>query len=176
MSDINNKLTEIQNSLNAKKSKFNKFGNFYYRTAEDILEALKPLVKENGCGYLATFGLQIIGEYVYISATATISCGEQSVCSTAYAREEPERKGFAKEQLTGSAQTYALKYALQALLAIDDTQDVDSLDKSSKETQCKCKQCGKDMKPDIYYQHISANGFAACSQECLKKIKEKLKG
>lgn len=122
-------LVEIQNRLNAPKNQFNKFGNFNYRNAEDILEALKPLLKEYRCYVKTSDKIVFIGTRFYIKAKAMIvnSKGE-SESATAYAREPEIQKGMNEAQITGSSSSYARKYALNGLFAIDDARDPDNQD------------------------------------------------
>lgn len=128
MEQVYQKLAAIQAALKAPKSQFNKFGGYKYRKAEDILEAVKPLLKQYGCTLTCTDELQLIGDRYYIKATATITNSEDgaSVSTTAYAREEEEKKGMDGSQVTGASSSYARKYALNGLLCIDDTADSDT--------------------------------------------------
>ena len=125
---IYSKLCAIQSALKAPKSQFNKFGGYHYRKAEDILEAVKPLLSANGCILNCTDELVLIGERYYIKATATITAVEDGsqVTTTAFAREEEEKKGMDGSQVTGASSSYARKYALNGLLCIDDTADSDT--------------------------------------------------
>lgn len=121
-------LISIQSTLKSPKDKRNDFGKYNYRTAEGILESVKPLLFENGCFIYLSDSLIEIGGEVYLQATATIqnSTGEK-ISVTAYAREEENKKGMSSEQMTGSASSYARKYALNGLLAIDSSElDPDS--------------------------------------------------
>lgn len=125
---IYQKLIEIQNELKAPKSRFNKFGNYNYRSAEDILEYVKPINKKYGCVLVVSDEIEMIGTRFYIKATANlydIETGE-NVCTTAYAREEETKKGMDGSQITGTASSYARKYALNGLYNIDDTKDADT--------------------------------------------------
>ena len=128
MEKVHQKLAAIQSALKAPKSQFNKFGGYKYRKAEDILEAVKPLLKQYGCTLTCTDELQLIGDRYYIKATATLTNSEDgmSVSTTAYAREEEEKKGMDGSQVTGASSSYARKYALNGLLCIDDTADSDT--------------------------------------------------
>ena len=125
---INEKLNAIQSALKAPKSQFNKFGGYNYRKAEDILEAVKPLLLQQGCILTCSDELLLIGNRYYIKATATITCVEDgsAISTTAYAREEEEKKGMDGSQVTGASSSYARKYALNGLLCIDDTADSDT--------------------------------------------------
>jgi hypothetical protein len=121
---IYKRLAEIQQTLKAPKSQHNKFGGYKYRNCEDILQAVKPLLGD----LVLTLNDTItqIGDRYYIQATATLSDGDASITATAYAREEEVKKGMDSSQITGSASSYARKYALNGLLAIDDTKDADN--------------------------------------------------
>jgi len=116
----------IQSELKAPKSQFNSFGNYKYRNCEDILEALKPLLIKQGCYINLTDEIINLGERFYVKATVTLTNQENvSISSTALAREAETKKGMDEAQITGSTSSYARKYALNGLLAIDDTKDAD---------------------------------------------------
>lgn len=155
MKNILMKLNKIQVELKAPKGQFNKFGKYNYRNCEDILEALKPLLEKyktaiNIKDEIIVVGdrdtvinindeingeIKIVSDRYYIKATATlydIESGE-SIEATAYAREEESKKGMDSSQLTGATSSYARKYALNGLLAIDDNKDSDSTNKHGKE-------------------------------------------
>lgn len=123
MKKIINELSRIQQGLKAPKSLYNKFGNYYYRNAEGILEAVKPLL--GGLALIINDEPIAIGGRFYIKATATLTDGEESVSSVAYAREDETKKGMDGCQITGACSSYARKYALNALLMIDDSKDSD---------------------------------------------------
>jgi hypothetical protein len=118
-------LIEIQSELKAPKSQFNSFGNYKYRNQEDILEALKPLLKKQGCYLTISDDIIEVGGRVYVKATACITKDDKSVCNSAFAREPLTQKGMNEAQITGSASSYARKYALNGLFCIDDTKDAD---------------------------------------------------
>ncbi len=121
-----NKLIKIQKELKAPKGQFNKFGNYKYRSCEDILEAVKPLCAEEGVQLTISDEIVMIGERYYVKATATVTDGSESASVTAYAREEETRKGMDSSQITGATSSYARKYALNGLFCIDDTKDADT--------------------------------------------------
>lgn len=126
-------LKVIQTSLVAPKNLYNKFGNYSYRSAESILEALKPLLLEQDCFLTISDSIELIGDRFYIKAMATITNSEnQSVSVSAFAREEETKKGMDGAQVTGSASSYARKYALNGLFCIDDTKDPDSTNDHGK--------------------------------------------
>lgn len=133
---IYTKLLTIQNELKAPKSQFNKFGNYAYRNVEDILEALKPLCQKHGAVVTLSDTILQVGERYYIVATARITDIEKAddyLVVSAYAREEENKKGMDASQLTGSTSSYARKYALNGLFAIDDTKDADTTNTHGKE-------------------------------------------
>ena len=131
-------LQQIQEELKAPKSQFNKFGNYNYRNCEDILEAVKPIAAKYGAAVVCTDEIVQIGERYYVKATARLYAGEV-IETTAYAREPLDKKGMDESQITGAASSYARKYALNGLFAIDDTKDADTLntgeDKPIKKTE-----------------------------------------
>src|SRR5699024_4690006 len=126
MSELTKKLIEAQQELKAPKSNFNSFGKYKYRSAEDILEAAKPLNAKLGLLLTLSDEPIQIGDWNYIKATATISDGSESKEITAFAREAPEKRGMDSSQITGTASSYARKYALNGLYLIDDTKDADT--------------------------------------------------
>lgn len=121
------KLLAVQVKLKAPKTQFNKFGNFFYRSCEDILSAVKPLLEEYKCIILLDDDLVMIGNRYYIKAVAMfVDCeSETSIISKSFAREEETKKGMDSSQITGSTSTYARKYALNGLLSIDDSKEAD---------------------------------------------------
>ena len=125
---IHEKLLAIQLKLEVPKTHFNKFGDFNYRSCEDILNALKPLLKEYKCTLTLNDSITTCKDCVYIFATAKLVDTEENgeVSATAYAREEVARPKMSDPQLTGSASSYARKYALNGLFLIDDVQDADT--------------------------------------------------
>lgn len=123
-------LQEVQTELKAPKSQYNSFAKYHYRSQEDILEAVKPLLAKRGLALTLNDEIVQFGTRVYVKATATIY-GEmdKSFKVEAYAREPEEKKGMDESQITGTASSYARKYALNGLFAIDDTEDSDAQDK-----------------------------------------------
>jgi hypothetical protein len=130
-------LSKIQSLVKAPKGQVNKFGNYKYRSCEDIVEAVKLVI--NPLDYYLTITDEIvtIANRVYVKATATLSNGEQSYSASAFAREEEVKKGMDAAQITGSASSYARKYALNGLFAIDDTKDADATNTHDKTTPTK---------------------------------------
>ncbi|MBV1929827.1 MAG: ERF family protein [Gammaproteobacteria bacterium] len=124
------KLADIQVKLSVQKGQRNDFGGFDYRNAEDILKAVKPLL--GGFTITTDTNIQSACDRVYIEAVATLSNGETEISAKGYAREPLHRKGMDESQVTGAATSYAKKYALGNLLAIDNEADADSMDNSSE--------------------------------------------
>jgi len=124
-------LIEIQQELKAPKGQLNKFGNYNYRSAEDILEAVKPLLVKHNALLLITDEVKEVGNYMYVEATAVFQIGENAVSVKAQAGINPTRKGMDISQSFGSSSSYAKKYALGNLLLLDDTKDADSKDNSA---------------------------------------------
>ena len=129
-------LINIQQELKAPKNLFNKFGNYRYRSAESILEAVKPLLGKYKSTLTISDEVVAVGDRIYIKATATLTNGGgEQTQTTAYAREEETKKGMDASQITGTASSYARKYALNGLFAIDDTKDADALNTTPEYTQ-----------------------------------------
>lgn len=127
------KVAQIQAKLKAPKGQMNKFGGYKYRSCEDILEAVKPLLGD----LVLTISDDIVavGDRVYVKATATLSDGEHTMSATAFAREAETKKGMDEAQITGSASSYARKYALNGLFCIDDTKDADATNDHGKQVK-----------------------------------------
>lgn len=162
------KLAAIQTALKAPKGQENKFGGYRYRSCEDILEAVKPLLAEQGAVIQLSDSLELVGGRYYIKATASLidtDTGE-ATSVTAWAREAESRKGMDDSQVTGSASSYARKYALNGLLAIDDTRDADAMDNSA---------AGRPSQPQNKVPSGRSRGQAANSQATAKKPAEALK-
>lgn len=120
-------LITIQSELKAPKSQFNRFGNYKYRKAEDILEAVKPLLKKESCTLIVSDDIVMVGNRIYVKAVATLkNANGETETSVGWAREEESKKGMDGSQVTGASSSYARKYALNGLFAIDDNQDNDT--------------------------------------------------
>lgn len=140
---INKKLAFVQSELKVHKSQYNSFGKYNYRNCEDILEAVKPLLKEQGLTLLISDEIINLGDRFYVRATARISDGNENLDVSALARESMVKKGMDEAQITGAASSYARKYALNGLFLIDDTRDPDTKDNTEKkEIKAKYKQTG----------------------------------
>ena len=133
MNNIIEKLNFLQLSVKANKDLFNKFGNYKYRSCESILEAVKPYLKEIGAVILLSDELVEIRGYVYVKAVAKLIDSENGeIATTAFAREAEQKKGMDVAQITGATSSYARKYALSGLLALDDNKDHDYLNEKPK--------------------------------------------
>lgn len=129
------KIVAIQSELKAPKGQYNSFGKYNYRSCEDILEGVKPLLAKHGLVLTIQDSIDLIGDRFYVKATATITDGKDEISTSAYARESLDKKGMDASQVTGATSSYARKYALNGLLAIDDTKDADTMDNSKKQVQ-----------------------------------------
>lgn len=130
-------LQQIQQKLKAPKNQRNSFGGYNYRSCEDILEALKPVLAEFNAAVLLSDEIVQMGTRWYVKATATLKTEKESISVTAFAREAENRKGMDESQITGSASSYARKYALNGLFGIDDTKDADTMDNRATFSQPK---------------------------------------
>lgn len=128
MDELHKKLVKIQQELNAPKAQFNAFSKFYYRSCEDILEAVKPLLRDGNLTLTANDEVVEIGTRFYIKATYSLSDGTNTITAHAYAREAETKTGMDLSQITGATSSYARKYALNGLFAIDDSKDSDTQD------------------------------------------------
>ena len=163
--NIYEKLSNIQNELKCNKNQFNKFGGYKYRSCEDILEAVKPICKKYGTTLILSDTISNKGERYYIEATATLYNIEadangaiQKVENTAYAREEENKKGMDGSQITGTASSYARKYALNGLFNIDDTKDTDT-DEFTKQQQIDDEKVIDKTKVDALNKSIENVGI-----------------
>ena len=145
-------LAKIQSELKAPKSQYNSFGKYAYRSAEDILEAVKPLCAKHGAILTLSDEIVSVGDRVYVKATAALNSTDGSnVRVSAFAREPEDKKGMDASQVTGTASSYARKYALNGLFCIDDTKDADT-DEYRNQTAAKpkkilCSACRAEIKP-----------------------------
>lgn len=198
MSDFYKRFISFQNELKVPKNQYNDFGKYNYRSAEDILEAVKPLELKHNILIFVSDTVELCGDRVYVKATATAvdANGEsEPIKSTAFAREQAEKKGMDASQITGTASSYARKYALNGLLCIDDTKDADTNQYNTSlppETvnilpKFVCADCGKPFQDCTINgrffnaeqcfemaKKYSADGVARC-KKCRDKIKGKVK-
>lgn len=166
-------LVLIQTKLNAPKGQRNNFGKYNYRSAEDILEALKPLLKETNCYLNINDSIELVGDRYYIKATAKITNSEGvSESATAYAREELTKKGMDASQITGSTSSYARKYALNGLFAIDDNKDADTDEFHKRTNQPEKKQSNKAITPAVMAS-INKDAEAVTDKSAFKYFTDK---
>jgi hypothetical protein len=157
-------MVEIQKQLKAPRGQFNDFGKYYYRSCEDIVEAVKPILAQLGYHLIMSDEVIAVGNRVYVQATATVFNGD--VClgkSTASAREAETKKGMDDSQITGTASSYARKYALNGLFAIDDTQDADT----QAPPQAESKKPASPVSDKPWY-----NDFDSDKEQMAKMIQE----
>lgn len=144
------RLIDIQKKLKAPKNQYNSFGKYKYRSCEDILEGVKPLLAEVGLALVLSDEICLIGDRYYVKATAQLFDEENRVIfgASALAREEETKKGMDGSQVTGAASSYARKYALNGLFAIDDTKDADATNTHDKEIKKEEKAIKKEKIND----------------------------
>lgn len=155
--NLYNRLLAIQMELKAPKNQFNGFGKYSYRSCEDILEAVKPLCEKQGLVLMLSDSLEYISGRFYIKAMAILTDAEtgKQISASAFAREDETKKGMDGSQITGSASSYARKYALNGLFCIDDTKDADTRDnrsevqlasqKQKNELEVMCQRTGSEL-------------------------------
>lgn len=161
-------LMAVQADLKAPKNQRNNFGKYNYRSCEDIVEAVKPLLKENGLFLTMSDDIVQIGDRYYVKATVSVTdivTGE-SVQTSALAREAAQKKGMDESQVTGTASSYARKYALNGLFAIDDNRDADT-DEYKQQTSG-----AQNIKPNNY---TKAPVNSSQNEELMNKVKKQLK-
>jgi len=188
---LNEKLMLIQSELKAPKSQTNAFGKYKYRNCEDILEAVKPLLLKYKCALTISDTLEQIGERYYIKANVTLFDTESEIVitNTSYAREEENKKGMDGSQVTGASSSYARKYALNGLFAIDDTADSDTTNTGEKPVEkpvekpkptpqqyVSAKQKEKNVTNDELFEFIGEmfgkNALSECTKEECTQIYE----
>ena len=163
-------LISIQSELKAPKSQYNKFGGYKYRKAEDILEAVKPLLAKQKCTLIITDDVVLIGNRIYVKATATIK-NEKGECesTTGWAREEETKKGMDGSQITGASSSYARKYALNGLFAIDDNADSDTTNDGQHQAAQQQAQTQVQQPATPQYHTNDLNEGLAFLSRCVNK-------
>lgn len=161
------RVAAVQSTLHAPKNQRNNFGNYNYRSCEDILEAVKPLL--NGLVLTVNDDVVMVGDRIYVKATAVITDGEHSVSNSAFAREPGIKKGMDDSQITGAASSYARKYALNGLFLIDDNKDADTQSKDDNDSVANAIATMKTYKDKDalrdYYKTLSKEVRAAIGAE-----------
>lgn len=166
-------LITIQSELKAPKTQYNKFGGYKYRKAEDILESVKPLLAKQKCTLIITDDIVMVGSRIYVKATATIKNekGEYET-STGWAREEETKKGMDGSQITGASSSYARKYALNGLLAIDDNADSDTTNDGQHQAaqqQAQTQQPAPQQSSNAQYHPNDLNEGMEYLSRCINK-------
>ena len=163
-------LISIQSELKAPKSQYNNFGGYKYRKAEDILEAVKPLLAKQKCTLIITDDVVLIGNRIYVKATATIK-NEKGECetTTGWAREEETKKGMDGSQITGASSSYARKYALNGLFAIDDNADSDTTNDGQHQASQQQAQTQAQQQATPQYHTNDLNEGLAFLSRCVNK-------
>lgn len=173
-------LQSIQQKLVAPKGQYNSFGKYSYRSAEDILEALKPILQEHDAVLILQDGIVQIGDRYYVEATATLYAVGETIGTTAYAREDDSKKGMDGSQVTGAASSYARKYALNGLFMIDDNKDPDTDEYHNQNNQGSSKQQKPAQKPNSQQEQpanapAKNNGSKTITGAQAKAIRTELK-
>lgn len=164
-----NELVYIQSTLKAPKNQRNNFGGYNYRSCEDIMEAVKPLLKETNCTLVVSDDIVQIGDRFYVKATAILKTpsGEEYK-NSAFAREPLSKKGSDESQITGAASSYARKYALNGLFCIDDTKDADAMNVNKEYTQQPAHQ--QTIQPQVTVEQVMKEIAAAKTEQELGSI------
>lgn len=162
-------LIKIQNDLKCPKDQYNSFGKFSYRSCEQILEAVKPLLQFHNVLLSLSDDVVAVNSDTYIKSTATVSKGDESISVTAFAREAKDKKGMDASQMTGTASSYARKYALNGLFLIDDTKDADTDEfrRQSESTRESAAKSGAQQKPAAEHR---SSGVTAQQLEVIKAM------
>ncbi|EDT7238584.1 ERF family protein [Salmonella enterica subsp. enterica] len=164
------RLAEIQEHLNAPKNQYNSFGKYKYRSCEDILEGVKPLLK--GLFLSISDEIVLIGDRYYVKATATITDGENSHSASAIAREEENKKGMDAAQVTGATSSYARKYCLNGLFGIDDAKDADTDEHKQQQNAAPAKQTKSLTSSPAPEQVLKAFTDAAMQKNTVEELKQ----
>lgn len=167
------KLAKIQQELKAPKGQYNSFGKYNYRSCEDILEAVKPLLKAQSCTMQIRDVIFNVGERYYIQAEAILYDLEtgESISNMAYAREAESKSGMDASQITGTASSYARKYALNGLFLIDDTKDADTDEFTKKtkmvnKTQIKLlEELANDDQKKVILEHYGIKDYSELTEQ-----------
>lgn len=172
MSDFYKNLIKVQATLNAPKNQRNSFGNYNYRSCEDIMGAVKPLLAEHGLVQFVSDEIEQVGDRFYVKATVTVTDGTKSHSVSAYARESLSKKGMDDAQVTGSTSSYARKYALNGMYNIDDTKDADTneyREQAKQKANEQVKQQATGFSPDACLSEFTTKASSA-DEEKLKSL------
>lgn len=166
--NIYEKLSGIQGQIKVNKNNYNSFGKYSYRSAEDILEAAKPICKEHGCVLTLSDEIVAMGERFYVKASATLTDIKDmaNITVTAFAREEENKKGMDASQVTGACSSYARKYALNGLFNLDDAKDADT----DAYTEAQQKASKEESKAKIQAQEQADMPISKAEENKLKTL------
>lgn len=170
-------LQQIQTELKAPKNQFNPFGKFNYRSLEDIMEAVKPLLANLGASLIVGDEMVAVNERVYVKATATLYDSEMKpiATNTAFAREAETKKGMDDSQITGATSSYARKYCLNGLFGIDDTKDADATNKHGKDEPQPLDTKKEELLFNGFKKEINAHGTSSSIDVWVEKNTKKIK-
>ncbi|CAM0047665.1 Erf-like ssDNA annealing protein [Vibrio phage K39] len=172
MSNFYSSLIKVQATLNAPKGQFNSFGKYNYRSCEDIMGAVKPLLAEHGLVQFVSDEIVLIGDRYYVKATVTVTNGTDSHSVSALARESLTKKGMDDAQVTGSTSSYARKYALNGMYNIDDTKDADTnqyREQAKNNAHQQVKQQATGFNPDECLSEFT-NKASSADEKALKAV------
>lgn len=172
MSEFYKKLIAVQATLNAPKGQYNSFGKYNYRSCEDIMGAVKPLLAEHGLVQFVSDEIVQVGDRFYVKATVTVTDGEVSHSVSALAREAAEKKGMDSAQVTGATSSYARKYALNGMYNIDDTKDADTnqyREQAKQKANNTVKQQASGINPDEILKAATSE-MTNCDMNTLKAL------
>ena len=171
---ITDVLADIQSKINVPKNQRNEFGKYNYRSLEDILMALKPLLAAHKATVSISDDIVLVGERYYVKSTATLSVGGEQVSCTGWAREADDRKGMDSSQVTGSTSSYARKYAANGLFAIDDNKDADATNKHGADDKANGKAISAAQVKELetLVSEVGADKAAFCKFFQINKLSE----
>lgn len=167
------KLIKVQATLNAPKGQYNSFGKYHYRSCEDIMGAVKPLLAEHGLVQFVSDEIVLIGDRYYVKATVTVTDGENTHSVSALARESLNKKGMDDAQVTGSTSSYARKYALNGMYNIDDTKDADTNEyrqQANQKAHQQVKQAATGFDPEKALSNFTSSASNAQTLEQLQGL------
>jgi hypothetical protein len=169
------RIIAIQSELKAPKNQFNKFGKFAYRSCEDILEALKPLLKKHGLRQVIDDSIELIGDRYYVKSTVFVIGEDAEINTSAYAREPETKKGMDDSQVTGTASSYARKYALNGMWLIDDTKDADVKEEVKNKLSPKDKERWQTAIQNVIQEKITIEKIDELYDVDILKLREDVK-
>lgn len=173
MEKLNKALIKVQSELKAPKGQYNSFGKYAYRSAEDILEAVKPLLAKNGLSMRVTDEVTEVGGLTFVNASVIVTDGVDSVTASAQAGIDPNRKGMDIAQSFGSSSSYARKYALNGMFLIDDTKDADATNTHGKTSASQSSSASASPTSDAFQKSIDYLKSAKDKAQAYSQIESK---